>query len=475
VFSPIHDPIEETKLSRASLAELIELAGLPAHLVEDVQISGTDPVFPTPYKVAGPGAASIAASGLAAAHLWSIKTGTRQQVQVDAYHACAAMRSNQYLKIDGQQPPRPRDEVTGFYRLRDGGWIYLHCNFPNLRDANLRALGATPQRDAAAAAVARWDGLAAEEAIFAAGGCGALVRSEEQWLALPAAAAAASAPVLEIVKIGEAPPEALPVGEQPLSGIRVLDLTRVLAGPTCGRTLAEHGADVLRISGRGMADSGMFDLDTGLGKLSAYLDLRDPAGVETLRGLIRSGDVFSQAYRPGSLAARGFSPEALAQMRPGIVYVTLSAWGHLGPWSDRRGYDTVVQAANGMAYRPEGEQPAFMPVSEQDYIAGYLMAFGAMVALGRRAREGGSWMVRVSLAGTGHWIRQHGLLDLSAPGMQPAGISDAQIESFTMESASPVGRLSHLAPAAHLSATPGRWSRPAVELGTHQPAWPPRG
>lgn len=457
-----------------SLAQLLRLADLPDSLLEDVQFEGEeDPLFATPYRVAVPGAASIAAAGLAAARLGTLRGGARQTVRVDLAHAAAAMRSNHYLKIDGELPRRPRDAVTGFYRTADG-WIYLHCNFPNLREANLRAIGVPAEREQVAAAVAQRHGEELENAIVAAGGCGAFVRSEADWLKLPAAQAAATPPVLEIVRIGDARPEPLPVRERPLSGVRVLDLTRVLAGPTCARTLAEQGADVLRVSGRGMADSGMFDLDTGLGKLSTFVDLRDPKGVDTLRELVRSGDVFSQAYRPGSLAARGFSPEALADLRPGIVYVTLSAWGHLGPWAGRRGYDTVVQAANGMAWRPDGAQPAFLPVSVQDYVAGYLMAFGATVALARRAEQGGSWMVRVSLAGVGHWVRQHGLVDLA---VDPAPSDDRlaqRIAGFCMDSDSPAGRLTHLAPAARLSRTPGRWDRPAVELGTHEPRWPER-
>jgi len=182
--------------------------------------------------------------------------------------------------------------------------------------------------------------------------------------------------------------------------------------------------------------------------------------------------VFSQSYRPGSLARRGLSPEALAKLRPGIVYVTLTAWGHEGPWSARRGYDTVVQSANGMAYSPNDAQPAFLPVSAQDYIAGYLLAFGAMVALGRRAREGGSWFVRASLAGAGHWIRQHGLLGRDEYANVPAELPPDELKSLLIEHDSPIGRLTHLAPVVQMSETPARWERPAVPRGYHPPAWP---
>jgi crotonobetainyl-CoA:carnitine CoA-transferase CaiB-like acyl-CoA transferase len=255
----------------------------------------------------------------------------------------------------------------------------------------------------------------------------------------------------------------------------VLDLTRVLAGPTCARTLAEHGADVLRVTREDLADMGMTDFDTGIGKLCTHIDLRNPAEAETMRGLIRTCDVFSQSYRPGALAHHGLSPQALAEQRPGIVYVTLSAWGHEGPWRERRGYDTVVQSANGMAYRPNNERPAFLPVSAQDYVAGYLLAYGAMVALGRRVREGGSWLVRASLAGAGHWIRQHGLLDPSEYANLPAELPADELQSLLMQHDSPIGRLTHLAPVVQMSETPARWTRPAVPRGFNQPVWPERG
>jgi crotonobetainyl-CoA:carnitine CoA-transferase CaiB-like acyl-CoA transferase len=454
------------------LLELIRLAGLPESHAAQAVIDGVDPVFATRYKIAEPGAASIAAAAIAAADLWALRGGRRQTVAVNTRAAAAALRSNHYLKIDGQSPPRPTDKVTGFYPLRDGRWIYLHCNFPNLRERNLGVLGAAADPVAVAAAVAKWDGLALEEAIAKAGGCAAFVRSEEEWNATPQAAAVAAEPLFEIIRIGDAPVEPLPAGDRPLSGIRALDLTRVLAGPTCARTLAEHGADVMRVSREGLPDSGVFDLDTGLGKLSSFIDLREAAGVEQLRDLVRGADIFSQSYRPGSLAARGFSPLDLAALRPGIVYITLSAWGHTGPWNARRGYDTVVQSANGMAYRPDQARPAFMPVSAQDYVAGYLMAYGAMVALAKRATEGGSWMVRISLAGTGHWLRQQGLIDASAYAGLPSDLPADELKTCLMESDSPVGRLTHLAPVARMSETPARWARPAVPLGTHPPVWP---
>ncbi len=454
--------------------ELVRLADLPPPAPDMLQITGTDPVLRTRYRVAEAGAAAIAASGLAAADLWALRTGRQQRVAVDAHHAAAMLRSNTYLRIDGALPPGVPGDLTGFFPVKNGRWIYMHSRFPNLRAANLSMLGSPRDKEAIATATKDWDGLELENAMFAAGGCGGLIRDEAEWHALPQYAAVTSVPTLEIMRIGDAPPEPLPAGPRPLSGIRVLDLTRVLAGPTCARTLAEHGADVMKVSDPTLPDSGAFDLDTGLGKLSTYLDLHDPAQAETLRGLVRDGDVFSQSYRPGALAGLGFSPEALAALRPGIVCVTLSAWSHVGPWRARRGFDTVVQTANGMAFRPDGARPEFLPCSAQDYTAGYLMAFGAMVALARRARQGGSWHVRVSLAGTGQWIRQRGLVEDAAWTALPAELPADELNRFLTQSDSPSGRLTHIAPVAQLSETPGHWARPSVPLGTHAPVWPDR-
>ncbi|HEX3171287.1 MAG TPA: CoA transferase, partial [Burkholderiales bacterium] len=290
----------------ASLKELVQIAALPASAAASVEITGSDPVFPTRYKIVAPGAAVIAATGLAAAELWKLKTGRQQRVRVEGRMAAAAMRGARYLKINGERPPEDPEKITGFYQLKDGRWMYLHCNFFNLRDINLKIAGAPPIKAEVEKAVAKWDGLELENAIVEAGGCACLVRSEEEWLKLPQMHTVAKLPLLEIIKIGDAPPQPLPKGDRPLANVRVLDLTRVLAGPTCARTLAEHGADVLRVTREDLADLGTTDFDTGVGKLCTHIDLRNPAEEAKLRELVSTCDVFSQSYRPGTLARRGF-------------------------------------------------------------------------------------------------------------------------------------------------------------------------
>jgi len=457
---------------RNAMGEILQLADLEA-VAGDVAFAGDDPVFPTPYRVGTAGAAALAAVGVAASRLWTLKTGRSQRVSVGVRAAAAAMRSARYLRIDGKVPKEIWDPLSGYYPVRDGRWISVHCNFANHRDAAMGVLGNPADRAAAEAASSRWDGVALEDAIHAARGCAGLARSAEEWARHPQAAAVAAQPLLQIQKIGESKPEALPGGVRPLSGLRVLDLTRVLAGPTCARTLAEHGADVLKISGAHLPDSGTAEFDTGLGKLSAHLDLRTAQDAERLRALLRDGDVFSQSYRPGTLAARGFSAEEAARLRPGIVYVTLSAWGTEGPWKERRGFDSIVQTVSGMACE-QGRaasgpsKPRLLPVSAIDYVSGYLMAFGAMAALARRATEGGSWLVRVSLARTGKWIVDRGAVEDFAT--VPAELAPDELRSLVMQT----GNVSHLRPVLGLSETPPFWERPPVPLGTHPASWPAR-
>ena len=463
------------------LRTILPIAGWPEQRARSVEITGgSDPVLPTPFRIGAAGAATLAATGLAATDLWELRTGRRQEVSVDLRQAVASLRSGHYLQVNGAKVREDRNPVMGMYPAKNGRWSYIHANFPNHRAAALRVLACEENREAVRQAVAQRDALELEEAIIAAGGAGGMVRSRAEWAQHPQAAAIAALPLMEIVKIGDAPPEKLPAGNRPLSGIRVLDLTRVLAGPTCARTLAEHGADVLRITASHIAARDDQEYDTGHGKLSARLDLRQPAELETLRGLVREADVFSQGYRPGTLGSRGLSPEELAKLRPGLVYVSLCAFSHTGPWASRRGFDTVVQNVSGITLRqgelfPGAEPgPQFYPVSAIDYLTGYLMAFGAMVALARRAREGGSWLVRISLAQTGRWLVDRGEVSEAALKDVPKEIPAADIDRWSIDSDTPVGRLRHLGPTVRLSETPPHWARPSVPLGYNEPVWPPR-
>jgi crotonobetainyl-CoA:carnitine CoA-transferase CaiB-like acyl-CoA transferase len=279
-------------------------------------------------------------------------------------------------------------------------------------------------------------------------------------------------PVLTIERIGAAPPRPLPAGPRPLSGLRVLDLTRIIAGPVGGRVLAAHGAEVMLIAGPGLPAIDWLVKDTGRGKRSAFADLTAASGRATLAALLSEADIFLQGYRPGAIAARGFSPEAAAEIRPGIVSVSLSAYGHAGPWAGKRGFDSLVQTASGFNHE-EGEAaglggPKELPAQALDHAAGYLLALGAMNARLRQSQEGGSWLVRVSLAQAGRWIWELGRAE-NGFAMPDPGFD--QVQDLLETSASGFGEMRAVRHAAQLAETPAHWARPSVPLGTDSPAW----
>ncbi len=467
-------------MTNEALNTLLPIAGWPQERADEVEFTGgTDPILPTPFRISQTGAATLAAVGLAASDLWELRTGRRQKVSVDVRQATASLRSMQYLKVDGVRMA-VQHSIMAAYPAKNGRWNYLHCNFPNHRAAALSVLGVPEDKKAVTEAVAKWDPLELEEAIIAAKGAGGMVRTLDEWREHPQGKAVATLPLMEIIKIGDSPIEPLPKGDRPLSGIRVLEFTRVIAGPIGGRTLAEHGADVLRITAEHLPSLGYQEYETGHGKFSAHLDLREPKNMETLKQLIRESDVFSQGYRPGTLAARGLSPEALAKLRPGIVAVSLSAFSHVGPWSSRRGFDTVVQHVSGITDRQgkvfpgAAPGPQLYPTSAIDYLAGYLIAFGTMVALKKRALEGGSWHVRISLAQVGKWLIDRGQVPESELKNVPTEFTPEELESWTITTQSPLAKLWHFKPVIKLSETPPRWDRPALPLGYSKPEWPAR-
>lgn len=456
------------------LAALWRQAALEPAALAQISLTGTEPIQPSSFRVDAAAQTSIAATGLAAALIHQRRGGAAQRVAVDMRDAAIEFRSEHWLSIAGQPAGARWDAIAGLYQCSDGRWVRLHTNFPHHRDGVLRLLGRIAHdRAAVAKALANWSAAEFEAAAAEAGVVVTMTRSLPEWDASPQGQAAASLPPVLIEKIGDAPPVPLPpAAARPLAGMRVLDLTRVIAGPVAGRTLAAHGADVLHISAAHLPSFDELVMDTGRGKRTASIDLRAPADQARLRDLAASADIFLQGYRPGAIAAHGFAPEALAALNPGIICASLSAYGHLGPWAARRGFDSLVQNANGMndaeAVAAGEARPRPLPCQALDHASGYLLAFGAMAALLRRAEEGGSWLVRVSLAGTGEWIKRLGRLDagLSAPGLAPA-----DIEAALEESDSGFGPMRATRHAARLSAMPPRWDLPAMPLGSHAPEW----
>lgn len=455
------------------LADLWTLGGGEPSALDAVTLTGREPILPSSFRVGAASQVTIAAAGLAAAEIWKARSGDAQGISVDMMHAAVECRSERYLRVDDKPPPPAWDAIAGVYKTGDGRFVRLHTNFPHHRDNVCKVLACKPERDDVQRALMQWKAEAFETDAYAGGCVVSMMRSHDEWLATSQAQALEPLPLIQIEKIGEAAPRPWPAGDRPLAGLRVLDLSRVIAGPVAGRTWAAHGADVMLISSPNLPSIPWLVIDTGRGKLTSFADLKTEQGRNVLRDLLASADIFSQGYRPQSIAALGFSAEDAARISPGIVYVSMCAYGHAGPWAGRRGFDSLVQTSTGFNHA-EGKAagidgPKELPMQILDHATGYVMAFGAMMARLRQAREGGSWHVKVSLAQTGRWLWNLGRLD---DGLVAADLTADQILPFIEQNASGFGALRGVRHAAVMSATPAFWRRPAMPLGSHETMWP---
>ncbi|MET4783089.1 CoA transferase [Glaciihabitans sp. UYNi722] len=343
---------------------------------------------------------AVALASLSAASLVGRRLGIDSPaIDDDPVRTATAVTSERHFRIDGEQP-QAWAELSGFWRAADG-WVRTHANYSHHRERLLDTLGLwhSASADDLRSAIGQWQSDDLEDAVAARGGVLARVRTEQEWRAHPQAVAVAGHPLLGIKQLdtrrnGWGVPPALAA---PLAGVRVLDLTRVIAGPVATRTLALWGADVLRVDSPLNPESGWQHLDTGAGKRSTLLDLGRPTDRATFDALLEMADVVVTGYRAGSLDKYGLSPSALAERRPGITVARLSAWGPDGPFADRRGFDSIVQAASGIAMieSADGEKPGALPAQALDHSAGYLLATGIVVAL--RDDRGGA-LVETSLA-----------------------------------------------------------------------------
>jgi hypothetical protein len=458
-------------------------AGLKPPPPGAVSIEGVDPVFSTRFRIGETCAAVLGGVGVAVCDLWRLKTGRAQKVAIDVRQAAAGLRSSAYLQRPGpdgrfkavvNKHHEAMIAITQPWPTKDGGWVLPHFGLPNLQARMLKLLGCEPNPDSVAKAVVKWDALDLEAAIDEARLCGGMVRANGEWLAHPHGRTLAAKPIVEISKIGDSEPEPLAGGGRPLSGIRALDLTRILAGPMAARTLAEHGADVLMVTAERLPQIPEHVLDTSHGKRSSFLDLSQREDAARLAALIRGADVFSQGYRPGAIAKLGFGPQEVAALRPGIIYASINCYGADGPLSHRGGWEQVAQTMTGLCHegrsaaRPEG--PALLPAAACDYTTGYLAAYGVLLALARRARHGGSYHVRVSLCQSGMFIYRQGKVAFPGLGLD---LSAAELAAIRLESQPSSGPLRHLGPVLRLSETAPRWVRPTPQLGGDAPEWLP--
>jgi crotonobetainyl-CoA:carnitine CoA-transferase CaiB-like acyl-CoA transferase len=450
----------------AALRTLHDAVGLGPPPEGTVRSTGHDPVFPVPHRIGTAAAVAAAAAAVRVDRRWRRFHGERQLITVDLRAAAASTRGFHYLRLDGEVVANPRAPLTGFYPTADGRWIFLHLNFAAHRERITQVLGCRATAEELRRACSWWDAEALEHAIQAAGATAGLFRTPAQWRTHPQHRAVADLPPVTIRRTAAGPVPASPPGARPLTGLRVLDLTRVLAGPTCGRTLAEHGADIVRLVSPRLEELPAYAFDTDHGKRTHRVDLDTAGGRDTLDGLLDTCDVLVEAFRPGAMLERGLGPEALAARRPGSIHVSLRAFDEFGPWGGRKGFDSVVQSVTGMARGPrDGHGPTLLPVSAVDYVAGYLLAFGTLVALERREVEGGSYAVSTSLARIADHICSYGLAEPAAVARCPEELSPQELRRLTTTTATPAGRLEHLRPIARMSRTPP---------GTRWPPSPPR-
>ncbi len=457
--------------------EIMSLRGRGMPEAGEVTIKGNDPVFSARFRIGETTANILAGVGVAVTDIHEMKTGKRQKVSIDVRHAAATCQSSKLMKKrepdgswQGMDSPfmAHMRSITQPWQCKDGRWYLPHFNLPHLHDRVIGVLKCESNADAVAKAVAKWDSHDLEEAVAAARACGSIVRSNAEWLAHPHGKMLSGKPLIEITKIGDSDPIPFPKSGRPLSGIKVLDLTRILAGPIAARTLAENGADVLMVTAKHLPQVPEHVMDTSHGKRSCFLDLTKADDVATIRKLARNADVFSQGYRPGIMDKHGLTPEQLAKERPGIIYLSISCYGHGGPFTSRGGWEQIAQCATGICLDNGDARPKLLPASACDYTTGYNGACGVLLALARRAREGGSYHVRVSLCRSGMTIYKQGHVSYDKPDL---GLSPAELDSIMIETTGGHGTLKHLAPVLKLSETKPYWERPSPVLGSSQPEW----
>ncbi|MFB9905778.1 CoA transferase [Allokutzneria oryzae] len=428
-------------------------------LVGKVSYQGARGVLPARLPVRELARATVGVCSLAAAELLALRNSAPvPSVRVHEGAVATAFVSERHLQIDGRTPTSFAP-LSGFWRAADG-WVRTHANYPHHRSRLLSALGIPDTGDDNALKKLLSDKMAShdaqwlQETVYAAGGLTVAVGSTPSEV---------THPLVETRLLGEGDAEALPPSSLPANGVRVLDLTRVIAGPVATRTLALLGADVLRVDSPQLPESEDAHADTGMGKRSTVLDLADSVVVEAL---LSSADVVVTGYRPGALDRFGLSPEALRERHPDLVVAQLDAWGRSGPLAGRRGFDSLVQAATGIAMTEATADghPGVLPAQALDHGTGYLLAAAVLRALTERHSSGGGRHVRLSLAGTASWL-QRGIRP------EPLDGEDYEPQPWLTRTASPYGELRHALPPVRYDGAPRTWARPPSRWGTDRPAW----
>jgi crotonobetainyl-CoA:carnitine CoA-transferase CaiB-like acyl-CoA transferase len=478
----VADAERQTLLGQAWSAVAGETA-VPAELHVEGPPSGELPsTLPVAdAALACTGVALLAAAALGAQRSGGQRSDGRPVVSLRAEQVAAAVRSEAYLRVDGAPLGPGFAPLSRFWRAADG-WVRTHANYPWHRRALLAALRLAPEPaavagvaaedptvDTVASAIAELPATEVEDRVVAAGGVAAALRRPEQWLAHPHGAVVAKQPVVATTHFPTGAPRRRHTADPtplPAAGIRVLDLTRVIAGPVATRYLAALGADVLRLDPPDRPELPLHRLDGLVGKRSALVDAATPDGGQQLHELLAGADVLVHGYRPGALARFGLDGAELARRHPGLVVVTLSAWGSEGPWGDRRGFDSIVQSAVGIAAResPDGDRPGALPCQLLDHGTGYLCAAAALDGLRRQGEVGGTWVRELSLARTAHWL-------LGEPATERRPAVPATDSDWLTEVPSADGPVTTVTPPGSLDGTPLRWPELPLRYGTDAARW----
>ncbi|WP_338497769.1 CoA transferase [Pseudomonas sp. WP18] len=422
--------------------------------------------LPSAFAVTELASASLAAAGQAIAELIHRQTGRLPPLEVD--RRLASFWFSTSLRPTGWSVPPMWDPVAGDYATADG-WIRLHTNAPHHRQAAEKVLGPCADRAAMAAQVARWSKTELEQAVVDAGGCAAEMRSWPAWQAHPQGLAVNAEPLVQFAHTSGVSPRPWPGSvSQPLAGLKVLDLTRVLAGPVASRFLAGLGADVLRIDPATWDEPGVVP-EVTLGKRCARLDLHQPDDRAVFEALLENTDILLHGYRADALERLGYGAEQRHRIAPGLIDVSLNAYGWSGPWQNRRGFDSLVQmstgiAAAGMAWK-QADTPTPLPVQALDHGTGYLMAASAVVLLARRLANGQGGSARLSLARTAKLLIERGAGDSAA--LRP---EDADDLGMLVEQ-TPWGPAQRLQVPLKITGTPWQWTLAATNLGAHRAQW----
>ncbi|KAH6625782.1 CoA-transferase family III domain-containing protein [Boeremia exigua] len=459
--------------------------GLPKDALESLNLPTEAEYCPSSFKVGHLAQASIALSALSAALVWSAHHEKPvPSVTVSAKHACAEFKSERLYVLNGKAAPSTFGTIGGLHKTRDGH-IRMHDGFRNHREIALRVLGLREgaTREDVAQKMLQWNSIDLETKAIREGAVMAALRSFQEWDALPQSRAVADLPIL-LDKIADGTRDSTNSSQSTqatkcLQGIRVVEMSRVIAAPVAGKTLAAHGADVVWITSPSLPDLPDVDIDVSRGKRTVQLDIKRPTDKKELLELLRTADVFIQGYRPGSLAAQGLSNKDLVELNPNLIIASLSAYGPDGPWSQRRGFDSLVQTCSGInvadAERYGSSETAMvLPCQALDHGSGYLLATGVIAALYKRTTEGGAYEVRVSLAGVMRYLRSLGQYE-GKSGFDRRDIKGPEEAGDFLETRlTEFGELKAVKHAAHIDGVEVGWVHMPKPLGRDNPVWLPR-